>query len=284
MLCVYHDPCNDGFCAAWVVSKFYKTDIEYVPAAYHDVDLLDNVLGMSDKHSIIYVVDFSFNTEGMEKLCDSFDHVILIDHHEKAVKELENFTRVNLTKILEIGKSGAKLTNEFLEKQFRVTSHTPWQVDYTEDRDLWLHKLVSTEEVNTYLTIVPRTFEAWDKVSLVEAISGGKSMIMYKKMLIDQHVQKVQYGKLYLEGRDPIPCGTVNCTVKVIASDIGNDIVKLKPGYIGIINNTEGGCSVRSDGVFNVNELCQLFGGGGHKAAAGCPDTILEFFKADDKE
>lgn len=38
----------------------------------------------------------------------------------------------------------------------------PWLVDYTEDRDLWRHKLPDSEEINAALRSYPLDFELWD--------------------------------------------------------------------------------------------------------------------------
>ena len=45
----------------------------------------------------VYIVDFSFNEEGMRRICDEAKHVTLIDHHKTALENLKDFKAENYT-------------------------------------------------------------------------------------------------------------------------------------------------------------------------------------------
>ena len=250
LVIIYHANCYDGFCAAWLLHQIYP-NATYVPMQYGDGCELE--LGGKD----VLVVDFSFPIDKCKELINICKSFFICDHHKTAPIALGNeYIRYD------VDKSGARIVQEY----FGLTSN--WLVDYTEDRDLWRHKLDRTKEVNATLHTFPLNAAVWDNIfsewTLDDFVAIGTHVLRYQDKLIKQAVNNA--GLL-----NDIPI--VNTTV--LHSEIGHELCKKYNSSYSVtyfVNEPAGLIvySLRSleDGA-DISEICKKLGGCGHKHASG---------------
>lgn len=250
---IYHAGCFDGFCSAWLLYRNYP-DAEFIPAKYNTKP--PDVTGKN-----VIIVDFSYSRDIVLDMCKKANNLYILDHHKTAMQNLDglDFCKFDMT------KSGARLTWEHLKeigKEDRLFS--PWLVDYTEDRDLWLWKLPNSRAVNAHLQTYPFDFKTWDwlnEQSFHRFVDGGNAIIREQSRLIDQAVYHAHIvlvdGQLW---------NVTNCTSLV--SETAGRLAK----------NTGIGCcwfelcdgsrvySLRTTDQHNidVSVIAEKFGGGGH--------------------
>lgn len=255
-LVIYHANCWDGFCAAWIAKKVLG-DIEAFPANYGteppEVDDRD-----------VYVLDFSYSRERMAGMRQYAKSLLVLDHHKTAQTELAGFPGA----IFDMDKSGARLTWE----HFQGDAPSPWLVDYTEDRDLWRHKLLETEAVNAALRSYPLDFALWNSFEYQDPLRTfapeGKAIRRREQQIVADHVRNAVPAPTFLPQASDVLA--VNATV--LFSEIAGELAKGRPFGACYFTRKDGKTqwSLRSDecGV-DVSAIAKQFGGGGHVHAAG---------------
>lgn len=268
MLCCYHAHCVDGLVSAWVVSKFAAKekieDIRYVPCVYND-----GVVPEVIKGETVLIVDFSFDPEVLVEMCKTARTVVLIDHHESAIRKIwayfdKNPIPRNLDLRLNEKLSGAGGTWNFLFPSAAM----PVMVAVAQDYDLWLFKYPHTRAVMAGIKGKPQTFETLDWVShnLDDCIALGQPLVDKEDEMIATHVRDAVMVEF--EGHT-VPMANVP---RYIHSLAGHELAKNNPFCITYFDNgTMREFSLRSNretGMI-VNTLAEKYGGGGHPHAAG---------------
>lgn len=252
---LYHANCNDGFCAAWLLRDADK----HIPVSYGDPP----PEGLSG-HDVI-IVDFSYPRAVMERLREDCASLLCLDHHKTAEKELLGLDYC----IFDMSLSGAQL----VQRHFDLGDN--WVVDYVGDRDLWKWEQPDSKAVNAFISCVPHTFEAWDKLLNQDRcgiINSGLSILLYQKGVIERPIERAVYVELC--GFN-VPC--LNCT-NLISETCG----KLAEGHPFAMTWFWDGevyrFSLRSkEGEVDVSEIAKRMGGGGHRNAAGFEVAKLWF-------
>jgi oligoribonuclease NrnB/cAMP/cGMP phosphodiesterase (DHH superfamily) len=273
-LVLYHDSCNDGFCAAWLWRKYatWSNDAEYRAVQYgQPAPTREEIRG---RHVVI--LDFSYSREELERIKDDSAGLLVLDHHKTAEEALRGLPYCHFN----MEKSGARLTWEYLGAICGFQGYpSPALVDYTEDRDLWRHLLPNSAAVNAAIFSYPRTFGIWDL--LEEKGPGGLSqegiaILRYQDGLIAPKVdkKKVLYSEI---GGYLVPVVNATCLI----SEIAGTLAEGEPfaTCFFLISDREVVYSLRSRGTqaVDVAEVAKKYGGGGHKNAAGfTADHILE--------
>lgn len=281
---IYHANCWDGFCAAWLFSKAYP-DAEFIPAHYGTEP--PDVTG-----ALVAIVDFSYKRDVMLQIIAQAMQVVVLDHHKTAQEELTGLI-ADLSGKCELGvahpiiqfdmnKSGGRLAWEFLYGQkllpddWLATNKSgyslgvaPWLVDYTEDRDMWWHKLTGSREINASLRSYPLDFKLWDDMREAKPCERlyleGAAILRREQQIIQDHLRHVRDVRI---DEYSVPC--VNATV--LFSEIAGELAKGRPFGACYFDRQDGKCqfSLRSDeNGIDVSEVAKRFGGGGHKHAAG---------------
>jgi len=272
-LCIYHGGCLDGFCAAWLVHSVWP-NAEFLPCQYGQEP--PDVTG---RH--VVVVDFSFKRPLLETMAAKAASILILDHHKTAEADLAglDYCRFDMT------KSGARMAWEWLygrtsdcwpvllNKFKRCDQQSPpWLVLYTEDRDLWHHRLPHTKEINAALRTWPMSFDAWDALAadpqMPECLRlEGLGTLRYQQKVIDSHIRHAQ--EVDLMGHKVL---CVNCTCADLTSEVAGALAKGRPFGMCWFESDENEriYSLRSapDGI-DVSEIAKAHGGGGHKHAAG---------------
>lgn len=335
-LVLYHANCWDGFCAAWV-AKNALGDIEAVPVQYGQEPPID-YCGRD-----VYILDFSYPRQVMRKILSLSHFVCVLDHHKTAQNELDGLVdefvlRPDLISNIpgselpfirfDMNKSGGRLAWEYfwdtvygkkyseilcMESGAKWTrDNAPWLVNYTEDRDLWRHKLPSSREINASLRTLPLDFTAWDLLNQASNLQAmaveGAAILRREKQIIDDHVRHAK--EIEMAGHKIL---AVNATV--LFSGIAGELASAKcprcdgdgeahgsdrpfessgtgdyPGPCPVCRGSKvrpfGACYFdRQDGKrqwslrsapqgIDVSDVAKKFGGGGHKHAAGFEEAI----------
>ena len=210
---------------------------------------------------------------------------------------------------LHADKSGAMLAWEY----FHPGTEVPMLIKHIDDRDRWQFKLYGSREIHAVLTsLKPWTFEQWDAIlaeTSYRANDGTGIGALYRDgaVLLRSHKQQVKsalkqatpciiHEATTYEGYESGPCGDISVYSDApkglaanapfdLASTLGHELAK-KSGTFGLVWSMAGDgqihCSLRSNGDYDVSTIAKVFGGGGHRNAAGFSvemNTLLGWLK-----
>jgi hypothetical protein len=101
-LVIYHNPCLDGFTAAWACWLKYP-DAEFVPSVHGQAP--PDCTGRK-----VYLLDFSYKRPVLETMSLVAEKIIILDHHKTAQADLHDFGfGSNISSVFDMEKSGARL-------------------------------------------------------------------------------------------------------------------------------------------------------------------------------
>lgn len=287
-ICIYHGGCDDGFGAAFAVWKRWGDAVEYVQGRYGEAPP-----AVAGKHVII--VDFSYKRDVMDALGRSAKSIVVLDHHKTAKDELHPWgserapatladklqnTEFDIAHCLmqnclpiiawfDMDKSGARMAWEFCHPGLPV----PRLIEHIEDRDLWRFALPYTRHVSAAVRSYRHNFDRWDSMAddenVTALIRDGGAILRAEKKLIAQFLEQTTFDTI---GGHSVP--TVNVPYH-FASDCANELLGKYPDApfaASWFKRADGKfqCSLRSaDDRMDVSEIAKLYGGGGHRNAAG---------------
>lgn len=266
MIVIYHESCYDGFTAAWLIWRNLSEEGRELTTFIADQYGKPFSLTYKDiKDQDIVIADFSYTRLQLELIADLAKSLIVLDHHKTAKQALEGLPFCKF----DMSKSGARLVQE----HFNYPNH--WLVDYTEDRDLWLHKLPNTKEINAAIRLTPFDFEEFENLASEypeDLAMTGRNLLLYEQNLIDTHVRHAE--EVIFDGHKVLKVNTTT-----LHSEIGNRLCQGRPFSITYFcNEKEVTYSLRStDEGLDVSEIAKKYGGGGHRNAAGFKVINEEF-------
>lgn len=280
----YHKNCADGFGAAFAAWSYIE-DATFVPVGYGDVksildvDLLGNIDGC-----VVYILDFSFPREVMAYIEAHAAHMVWIDHHKSAFEMwcpddpfTENSShheyKEHRTIILNNKHSGALLSWSYFSGA--PVGSAPLLFKYIDDYDRWQFKLEGTKPFNKALwSMTPWSSEQWAKIGMTEIdnmVLTGEALLRDHNSRVKKHVEKSRMCSI--DGRPGLAINAPG----YVTSDAGHELA-LQSGTYGMtytINEKLGvNASLRSNGDYDVSALAKVYGGGGHKNAAGFECTL----------
>lgn len=260
--CIYHHPCVDGWCSAYLVKKRFP-DCQLIPMNYNNELDLDSF----SRDDEVIVCDFSFPREMMQALFDRVGFLVVLDHHKTAEANLEGLPYC----FFDMNRSGAKMTWDYF---YPGMAPNPI-VNYVQDRDLWKWRFPKSKQINAAINLYPFAVEEWDRLfatPLTVLIAKGEDVLKVHGEFLERILKGVLPGKL----RD-YRTGFVNSGI--LQSEIGE---ALKNDYEVIaawhFNGKQVNVSLRSREV-DVSEVAKTFGGGGHKLAAGFNVSLKEWLE-----
>lgn len=259
---IYHKNCNDGTAAAHAAWLKFGDKATYIPMSYGDK--------MPEMHDLeyLYIVDFSFKHDVMNKLNKDYPNkVMVIDHHKTALADLNGIPNC----IFNMEKCGAVLCWNF----FHPNKELPKFYKFIQDYDLWTKALPYTEEATAYINSFERTIKIFDEhvktfdIDFDGVRTQGAAMLRYHTRDVDKVCSSARKHKWDGE----IDCIIVN-TPAFLASDVGDALARKNPDakFMCCYSDTHDGFryySLRSKGEFDVSAIAAKFGGGGHKNASG---------------
>lgn len=271
----FHGNCFDGFGAAFAAWKKLGDSAKYIPVSYGKEHISDTEFNSEDE---VYIVDYSVSNEEFEKLAALVSNVVVLDHHKTA---LERFTGLSpypdkrfkhvapgVYVDFNMDKSGALITWEY----FHPDKHVPMLIKWISDRDLWQFAYSETKAIHALLTSYKMDFEVWDTLLQIgetkpyEMINTGRILLSQQDQTVAMICKKVYFTNI------------AGYTVPIVNasshwSEVGTKLVDMYPShkFAGSYMEMPDGTrmySLRSSG-FDVAAIAELFGGGGHKTAAG---------------
>ena len=169
------------------------------------------------------------------------------------------------------------------------------RVDAIDDRDRWQWKLEGSAEIHAALgSYAPWSFEQWK--TLIESEDDGgylASMLQGAAILRAQKQQVERMAKLarkcmvpYSEVPVPKPVAIgLAANAPIHQSEVGHELANAS-GTFGLAwcmgDDGKIRCSFRSNGEYDVSAIAAVFGGGGHRNAAGCTvdvETLTRWLK-----
>lgn len=320
-ICImYHDKCLDGLASAWVANKYFTQPVVYLQessyapgeeAAFeYDVRLVpvnygDDLPEIEDGIDVVFV-DFCPTSDQLKVLAANHC-VLIIDHHETALKHVAEYTA--FIKNLQAGEFESQQSVTFCINPEKCGATLAWEnffldaptlpaLLHVEDRDLWNWKLENTLEYTSFLSGA-RTVEDFDaklQVPYQEACAIGKPVADYKRTI---YRDLANSHPLELGLTENICIGFIPCTPK-FTSEVCDLLLELNPNVdvvcayeINVVSN-KAKLSFRSrklnkgeKGYGAALSVSEGFNGGGHPSAAGAKidaDTfthlVREYIKA----
>jgi oligoribonuclease NrnB/cAMP/cGMP phosphodiesterase (DHH superfamily) len=252
---IYHGGCSDGFGACWAAHKLLGNKAVYF-AGKHGAPPPD-VTGKN-----VAILDFSYDRNVVEAMLTQADALIILDHHKTAAERLGDLPALHFDNF----HSGAILSWNF----FHPGKDAPRFLKYIEDRDLWRWELPYSKEFSAAFDMVPFDFFEFEKFeddSVVDdAINRGKYILAYSKTVIKKiashAIERSWKGKKVL---------IVNSShwMSEIGSKLAVDCDFVVIWYYDH-ESQRTKVSLRSfHEEIDVSDVAQIYGGGGHKKAAG---------------
>lgn len=278
---VYHANCVDGFASAWafhVLKEKAYSEVAYVACSYSNES---TPIGLNQDQIFdrdVYILDFSWGRVPLALIAKTANKVLVLDHHKTAAEALTNWEDQpeNLQIVFDMEQSGCGLTwNHFaLYEDYALRGKRPIFLDYIEDRDLWRFKLRNSKEVNAFIAFQEHTFNVYNLLNEFRL----DDMARDGSLLMEQH-QK--FCEQMAEDARPITVSNglgeswnglaANCTPQ-FSSEVGNLLAHRSGTFGATYHSQKDGLvkwSIRSIGDYDVSAIAKLFGGGGHRNAAG---------------
>lgn len=294
-LCIYHDPCLDGFTAAWVIQRRWP-GIRLHPGVYGQEP--PDVTGLH-----VLIVDFSYKQPVLVEMGKVAASITILDHHESAERELLPWAVSNITHLhnpltvpakaaefkvshaavqhpllalpiqayFDMHRSGARLAWDYC---WPDKVRPPSLVEHVEDRDLWRFAIPDTKQVIAALDSYDKTFPNWDHFAAQLETAQGQTIIRSQGQAI-LRVQERQLRQVIKESRrtmviggHTVPVANVPYYMASEASDILGQGTPFSATYFDSPDGRKFSLRVR-DGDMNVSKIAEGYGGGGHAKASG---------------
>ena len=265
-LVIYHAKCADGFSAAWVFHHHHKRTVmgqpypEFVPGRYGYAP--PDVTGRD-----VYLVDFSYKRAVVATMLQQARSVTLIDHHQTALQDLADLP--GLVAYTDLHRSGATLAWDYLFPG----QPRPLLLGHIEDRDLWRFKLPHTREIQSVVFSLEYTFENWDRLmaadphDLIAMTAQGAAIERKHRKDVAELVDTCR-RRINIAGYE-VWAASLPYTM---ASD-GGELLALGEAFGAVYWDTadhrQWSLRSRGDDGTDVAAIAEIFGGGGHRNAAG---------------
>lgn len=280
-ICIFHGPaCLDGFTAAWAIWKRWP-DVEFVAANYGQ-DPPD----VTGKH--VLIVDFSYKRPVLMHMARTAASITVLDHHKTAQEDLAPYQTIlmpmdilvdtakrnghaPIQALFDMTKSGAMLAWEYAHPG----NPAPYLVLSVQDRDLWKFELPETRELAAVMFSHDYSFELWDDLEVSMDVPLSRAALA----LQGEGIKRAQMKDIRQAIKSTMHIGRIaGYDVPIAnlpyqwASEAGNIMAEGYPFAAAWYE--DGDCNVRFSlraavGGSDVAKVAELFGGGGHKSAAG---------------
>lgn len=279
-LIVYHGRCYDGLFAAAVLRaklQMSGVEVDLLPQSYGSETVFD------PEGRDLYILDFSFSEEQTRQYDQMANRLVIIDHHETAMRRLSDFECQCGEVRFDLDKSAAVLTWEYAFPDVPV----PRVLRHIQARDLWQW---DDPDSKPFLRHMDAEFGSRDNADrAIEMIVKYEQDDEFKRALENGSWLEAAFQKesqsfaagsfdVDFEGHS-VPM--VRCPSKY-ASEVGH-ILARQSGSFSLTYQVLPEMvkvSLRADSDFPTNVLAEKFGGGGHPAASGFSLSHAQFIEA----
>lgn len=276
----YHKNCLDGLAAAWAVWRHFERD--KMPTRYVGVRY-DEAMPEFAAGDDLFIVDFSYPPTEIIAAAHKARSITLIDHHITAQTAHEAYWAVhplpeNVCIHFSQEHSGCVLT----WRHFHGDQTAPSLLSLIEDHDLWRFHDSRTQAVTCALhSQMPMSLKQFDALmsepSIEELTSLGMILLEQRKKSIVR--LKAKQHSIRLGNAQGL---AVNAPPE-FSNELGHELAKAS-GTFGVSYQFDGAhqrwfFAIRSIGNYDVGAIAQLYGGGGHKNAAGFSVDPETFFR-----
>ena len=282
-VCFYHNPCSDGLGAAWAIRQKYP-DISYIGINPSENDISDDIYFEKE----IMFVDVCPSKSLLTKMLEHSKKVIILDHHKTNQAFVSTLSNDKLHIVFDMDRSGCQIAWDYVNPS---TDQRPWFIDYIGDRDLWKFELPNSKLIN--LGLYELGYITFDKLDYLYEYDIYKNDLIHDVLLPTAKTIEAQHTKMInnavkkahkatFQTETEKYCVWIGTTLSNLKSEFGNTLVNTnfsdgtEPDFAVIyeydFKSSKWWISLRSKKV-DVAEISQLFGGGGHKFAAGFNTT-----------
>lgn len=270
---IYHGGCPDGTASAWCFYHALNDDqlaeCKFYPASH------SNKKYPSVDNCHVYIVDFSYSKDIIVEMLNKALSVTVLDHH-KTSQELSNITHEKFRLVLDMNRSGAQITWDFIHRG----KPRPWFINDIADKDLWTWKIPFSQETT-------RAIDSNDHASSVEnfdkltKVSRNKYKLYGRILRNDDIITYRQHTEhaircIFTIGNNTYKVLAVECRSR-LASNVGDYILRKNPNidfaimYRHNFLQKKWVLSLRSrENGTDVSQIAKQLQGGGHPCASGC--------------
>ena len=277
MKCFYHNDL-DGRCAGAIV--FHSVGIKPKKGNHKlemiEIDYKDTIdVGKIKKNEQLWIVDFSFKPEIMERVLEKTKDITWIDHH-KTADEYKYSQKLEGLRITEDKKfAGCELTWMYVHPKLPI----PRAVQLTGDRDKWAWKF-KKETANFCQGIKLYSHQPSDVIwfdllnngnNLQNVIRNGNTCILFRDNFCKDYADSYGFETKF-EGYKCFAIGLYMFGSETFGERFKEYDICLSFEYdgknyiIGLYSET-----------IDVSKIAKKYGGGGHKGASGFVSSNLPF-------
>jgi hypothetical protein len=269
---IAHSNCPDGWGAAWCVWRD-NPNCKFFFASYGS-EKLPEVDGKN-----VLMVDFAYKDPNfINELNRRANKMLILDHHKTAVENLDG--KIDCDYVFDMGRSGARMAWDFMNPGYEA----PFMIRCIEDRDIWKWNVHNSKEFLASMDSWELSFENLDWIndldgseSQLQAFMGeGRAILRFKKKLVEIAAKKAVPVRILAPDGSEYNAMSVNDSSPVIVSDLCHHLLRtnihgfdIAIAWSMFIDSGKSIVSLRSEGETDVSAIAKLFGGGGHKNAAG---------------
>lgn len=279
VLNITHKNCVDG-ATSQIALKNYFNNIWLMESTYYEIDEVMRNVDTTD-YDLVIVSDISPATID---LVEKHDNIILLDHHESALKPV-NFHCPEKHRYVYKKECGAALTKRFLETALGIDlSYLDRIIYLANDYDLWIHDDPKSKEFALLF------YKYWNNKFIKRFFNGESEWTEDEKEFIRKrnHELEVEWSNT-----EVYEFGSINgciCYGELFINDICDRLLTREEFDVVIYRNTKNkNVSVRSRGSVDIGGLVSELGiGGGHKNAGGIAEkdviVLMDKIKNVEKE
>lgn len=265
---LYHGGCNDGMASATVAYYKFGKNATYKAVQYNQPLKLD--IATLNKSDEVYVLDFSYPAEILDKINEKVGKLIVLDHHKTAAETLKGKPYA----AFDMEKSGAGMTWDY----FYTNTPRPTLINLVEDRDLWLFKHEDTVPLSEYIKAagIMGNFSEWlrlllDEDHILKCIDIGRNTLLrFKQIKLTRFLESNKYVNKRIDEHNVALYNAVDDisdTADILYRNLPIDYV------ISYFFTTTGDLSLSfrsgASSDVDVSLIAKSYGGGGHRNASG---------------
>lgn len=292
---IFHYPCMDGLVAAWVMKRVYGNHQyqcpELIPKSIDQIPI-DPALYTNKKVIMVDIV-----TADYQKINAEAASLVILDHHKTSQSKLAGVENA----FFDMNQSGAGLMMNFLhDDAFIHDIYSHELVKFVEERDLFKFKRQNSKDFNAGLVAhldatcgnslelrLTTLSEIVDNRYFNDLIQLGSTMSALRTSKINAIANHAVRYSVTLPNHD-VRRAVIETADHDLVSDLGNHLISTVRDIDMVIlwryshEKEEYWYSLRSDDAHDdISAVCAMFGGGGHRNAAGFSSLLhpKELFK-----